>query len=409
MKTKIKNLILSISVVFMSTTGFSANPFKIVIKTDNSGVSTSTQFKLPLVSGYVYNFVVKWGDGKIDTITAYNQSKITHTYPIAGCYPIEISDTCQYFCFNNGGDKLKLLDIRQWGNVNTTNVVNSYLNCTNLIGTFEDTLNLSGLTNHSLEGVFQGCAIFNGHVEWFNVSTVTNMHNFLYGCKIFNRQIGIWGHQTSNVTNMSAMLGITMFDGQLDSLDTHNVTNFYAMFYGNPFFNHTLDSLNVSNATDMSYMLAYARDYNQPITTWNTKRNKTFEQFLIGYPVSYGAPLNNEFNQSIDSLDFDSVTTIKDMLHTNVYFNQPVNITIPVVTNAVNFLTQSYGLSVANCDSLLINLIGWNGSIATKNVQSNVTMRVDAQYTKAPSYAADSYAYLKYTKGWTFLGLTPTP
>jgi hypothetical protein len=97
------------------------------------------------------------------------------------------------------------------------------------------------------------------------------------------------------------------------------------------------------------------------------------------------------------------------MLYGNEDFNQPTNLTIPLVTNAVNFLYQSYSMSVANTDSLLINIIGWDGVNATKSVQSNVTFRADAHYTKAPSAAADAYAYLKYTKGWTFLGLAPTP
>ena len=42
-------------------------------------------------------------------------SEKTHTYPSAGTYKIKITGTLQGFRFDNGGDKLKMLDIKKWG------------------------------------------------------------------------------------------------------------------------------------------------------------------------------------------------------------------------------------------------------------------------------------------------------
>lgn len=98
----------------MSTIG-SVNAFISIWKTDNAGTSGTNQITLPLVSSGTYNFKVYWGDGTNDTITTYNQAEITHTYPSAGTYEVLIAGTIDRIKFDGGGDKDKLLEIKQWG------------------------------------------------------------------------------------------------------------------------------------------------------------------------------------------------------------------------------------------------------------------------------------------------------
>ena len=88
-------------------------PFRFTINTNNTsaGSSTSTQFKLPLVFSGTLNAVVNWGDGTSSTITAWNQAEVTHTYAIAGLYDIKITGVLRGWQFNNGGDRLKILNI----------------------------------------------------------------------------------------------------------------------------------------------------------------------------------------------------------------------------------------------------------------------------------------------------------
>ena len=89
-------------------------------KTDNNstGSSANNQVKLPLLSNGTYNFVVNWGDGISDTITAYNQAQTTHTYASIGTYTIKITGILSSLYFP-GGDILKLIGISSWGYTDT--------------------------------------------------------------------------------------------------------------------------------------------------------------------------------------------------------------------------------------------------------------------------------------------------
>ncbi|MHA1714008.1 MAG: hypothetical protein ACTSXP_00050 [Promethearchaeota archaeon] len=63
--------------------------------------------------------MVQWDDGSRDSITTWNQTETTHTYASTGIYKITITGTIIGWRFNNGDDRLKLLDISQWGHCNS--------------------------------------------------------------------------------------------------------------------------------------------------------------------------------------------------------------------------------------------------------------------------------------------------
>ena len=67
-----------------------------------------TTFSLPLFSDGSYNFIINWGDNSQNTITAYNQAEVTHTYSTAGTYRIQMVGTCTKFAFNGGTDCTKV-------------------------------------------------------------------------------------------------------------------------------------------------------------------------------------------------------------------------------------------------------------------------------------------------------------
>ena len=50
----------------------------------SAGSSASDQILLPLVFDGEYNFIVDWGDGTTDTITAWDQAEVLHTYTSSG-------------------------------------------------------------------------------------------------------------------------------------------------------------------------------------------------------------------------------------------------------------------------------------------------------------------------------------
>ena len=102
------------------------------VKTDNAGSSNDDQFTIPLKSGLTYNFTVT-GDITGSPVSHSTDSDLTLTFPSgAGTYNIEIDGTFPAIYFNNGGDKLKLLEIVQWGTNTWETFEKSFYGCSNL-------------------------------------------------------------------------------------------------------------------------------------------------------------------------------------------------------------------------------------------------------------------------------------
>lgn len=108
--------------------------FVSVWETSNTsgGSSNSDQVTLPLESGGTYSFEVNWGDGNSDTITAWDQSEVTHTYSAEGEYTITITGTIDGWRFNDTGDRLKLLSVTSWGDLTLGNNNSYFKGCSNL-------------------------------------------------------------------------------------------------------------------------------------------------------------------------------------------------------------------------------------------------------------------------------------
>ena len=116
--------------------------FIISVKTDNAGTSADNEFTLP-TTGTGYNYDIEY-DGQ--TLTGQTGS-VTLTFPSgAGTYNVKISGDFPRCYFNNGGDKAKLLDIKNFGiyALGSTTQENAFRGCLNLaisatdIGYFEN-------------------------------------------------------------------------------------------------------------------------------------------------------------------------------------------------------------------------------------------------------------------------------
>ena len=105
--------------------------FIIKVKTDNDGTSNNDQFTLPTsnIGGTVYDYTIDWGDGVVENITTTTTQ--THTYPTAGTYTITISGRFERIYFNNGGDKLKLIETVNFGDVGWRYFAQAFNGCTN--------------------------------------------------------------------------------------------------------------------------------------------------------------------------------------------------------------------------------------------------------------------------------------
>lgn len=280
-------------ILFTSQRGVSAvteRKFVIQVKTDNEGDSNDNQFKLPWQGTYD----VDWGDGTSDSSVTDTQ---THTYSSAGNYDIKItpvSGTVR-IAFNNGGDKLKLLKIINWGELVWTSFSGAFRGCVNMVMTATDIPDLSGVT--SMESMFEVCSNFSGNSsmgDW-DVSNVANMRSVFRLAPKFNTNINAW--DTSNVTNLMAIFNeCSIFNQPLNNWDTSKVTTLHGTFEGAETFNQPLSNWDTSKVTNLYSTFERARSFNQDISSWDVSK-----------VTSFGDGNGNGLFQNAQSLDFNYI------------------------------------------------------------------------------------------------------
>jgi surface protein len=273
-------------------TSASASEFIMLIKTDNAGTSSSTQFTIPTTgAGYDYN--VDWGDGNTNTGVTGN---ITHTYSSAGNYVVKISENAgagsfPRIYFNYGGDKLKLLEIQNWGNITWQSFQNAFFGCSNMNITATDKPNSLSVTSFSI--CFGYCSSLNptgaaatAFGNWVFSNTLSISFNTMFQyCTIFNTNINAWN--VSKVTDMGAMLGdCPAYNQPMNSWDVSGCNNMFYMFSNSTSFNQDLSSWNVSNVTEMTEMFAWCTAFNQDISSWDFNQVTAWSYFMIGTTLS---------------------------------------------------------------------------------------------------------------------------
>lgn len=276
--------------------GVAENPNTFISLWDTSyistGSSTDMQVKLPLESTGTYNFSVDWGDGTQSTITAWNQPEVTHTYAtFAGAgRTIKISGTCIGWSFNNTGDKRKILNITQWGNLKLGNSGSNFYGCVSLnLGNVSDVLNLTGTTN--LHQMFRDCSLLNtiNRVNEWDMSGVTTIRAMFQDAWNFNGDLNNWnlaslapGAFMDNSGLSHVFNGATAFNGDISTWNTSNVTQMNSMFRMASSFNQDISGWDVSNVVNMEFMFEGATAFDQNIGSWNVSKVSAFAFFMSG-------------------------------------------------------------------------------------------------------------------------------
>jgi len=154
-----------------------------------AGDATARTITLPLVSGYDFNCVADWGDGTTPSlITAYNDANRIHTFDSNGTYNVSIYGICQGWSFNNGGDKLKITDIINYGSAPTFGgfkyLGGGFYGCSNLksLGPINSIIPDDGLLD--ISSCFRSSGV-TGQIPpnlLKQLTSATNLSYLLYSC-----------------------------------------------------------------------------------------------------------------------------------------------------------------------------------------------------------------------------------
>ena len=250
---------------------WTGNAFAFTVKTDNAGTSNDNQFTIPIASKVV-NATIYWGDDSTTTLASSDgsQTAITHTYSSAGTYNIYILESAtkgfSKIKFNNGGDKLKMTNIANWGIIDF-DVANTFFGCSNMTCTATDVPIYTADSNH-LSNCFRNCTSFNGAIGNWDLTTATSVEGMFDGATSFNQPLDSW--DTSNITSIRKLFnGATSFNQPLNSWDTSSVTLADFMFEGASAFNQPLNSWDMSLVTSLQKMFNGATAFNQDLSAWD--------------------------------------------------------------------------------------------------------------------------------------------
>ncbi|SFQ66224.1 BspA family leucine-rich repeat surface protein [Flavobacterium akiainvivens] len=340
--------------------------FNSTWKTDNisSGSSTAVQVTLPLESTGTYDFIVHWGDGTKNRITAYNQAEITHTYEVAGTYNVSITGRLNGWKFGGLGDRLKLISVEEWGCLKIGNSTGYFHGCSNLnLENVQDVLNLKGTTD--LAGAFYDCSALTtvNYMNDWDVSNITDINSCFVNCINFNQDISNWN--TVNILDMTLMFfNCQKFNQPIGDWDVANVTNMQQMLNQCYEFNQPLNDWDTSNVTNMAQMFGRSVAFNQPLSNWNVAKVTTMLNMFRGAVDTVTGILTHDmsFNQNIDMWNVGAVTNMAYMFAYNSNFNQPLN-----SWNISNVTTLN--ATFKDCRAFNQPLGDWNTANVTNMIQ----------------------------------------
>jgi len=244
------------SELFTITVASIAKPFVSKWKT----TSANEQIKLPLRSGYTYNFTVDWGDGSpVSTVTASNDSDRNHTYASAGTYTVKIDGVAETWYFSNTGSKDKIISVDDLGDTGLITLENAFYGCSNLTS-------------------------FSGG-ETKNVTSMNSM--FKYATKLSS--IDLSSFNTEKVTSMEQMFrnSTELVTADLSSFNTAKVTTMVQMFYNaSKLTTANLTSFNTLEVLQMDQMFDGAEkldnlDLSSFVTTKVTNMSKMFRDTTV--------------------------------------------------------------------------------------------------------------------------------
>ena len=275
--------------------GSGYNAFTIEVKTDNAGTSNDNQFQFTGAVGD-YDVIAKQNGTVVATFNDLSNQE-TITLPSSGIYILEVTakevNPFNIIKFNNSGDKLKITDIKQWGEVAWSSFNDAFFGCSNTLVTATDVPNLSLVTD--MFAMFLGATSANPDTSNWDVSNVTSMNAMFRSASIANPDTSNW--DVSNVTDMSFMFrNASSANPDTSNWDVSNVTNMSVMFYRASSANPDTTNWDVSNVINMERMFANALIANPDTSNWDV--SSVTDMSVMFYSASSANPDTSNWDVS---------------------------------------------------------------------------------------------------------------
>ena len=279
-------------------------------------------------SGSFYPILINWGDGSSET---YLGNNIVHTYIVSGVYTVTIKGFNYRLSFGGAYDRLKILEIKNWGNLNI--YYGSFNGCSNLIlsdvngkprfdpvsdNIFQNCTSITtikGINDWNfgsvitLAGMFSGCSNFNQDLNFSSVTSVTNFSQMFFNCIKFNGSVTLNSTSLTNITSM--FQGCTIFNKPIN-INTNNLNNMVGLFRDAKAFNQDVSGLNTSQCTNLSLIFLGATDFNQDISTWDISSSLSVNGLFLNA---------TNFNQDIAALNFNRNVDTTNIMNGKTFSN----------------------------------------------------------------------------------------
>jgi len=148
--------------------------FIIEVKTDNAGTSNDNQFQFTGAEGD-YDVVAKQNDTQVSTFNDLSNQE-TITLPSSGIYDLEVfpkaSNGFNKIDFNNKGDRKKVINLKQWGNIVWSDF--QFRGCFNMYYNATDSPNLTQVIGLSF--AFNNCVNANIDARNWDVSGLSALN-----------------------------------------------------------------------------------------------------------------------------------------------------------------------------------------------------------------------------------------
>ena len=199
--------------------GGNTDAFIIEVKTDELGISNNDQFQFTGAEGD-YDVVAKQGGVIVQTFSDLSDAATITFANGEGTYILEVTpkevNPFNQISFGNGGDKDKILDVKQLGNIVWASFNGAYRGCSNLLFTATD---IPNLTNCSVfQNMFLLCPLANPDVSKWDMTNATTIRNMFFAASSANPDCRNW-----NVINLTTAENAYV----RSNLSTENLTAIY--------------------------------------------------------------------------------------------------------------------------------------------------------------------------------------